>query len=65
MDIENKTAEVKSLLEEYKFLTVKNLVKRLKLSRRQVCYLLYNDKMFKAIVRAPLCHNKKLIWTLV
>jgi transcriptional antiterminator len=64
MDIEGKTAEIKTLLEQHEFLTAKNMAKRLSLTRRQVGYLLYNNEVFKHIKRAPLSKNKKIIWTL-
>jgi transcriptional antiterminator len=65
MDIDSKTTEIKTLLEQYTFLTVKNMAKRLNLTKRQVGYLLYNNEQFKHIKRAPLSKNKKIIWTLV
>lgn len=64
MDIETKTSEIKNLLEQHTFLTVKNLAKRLSLSRRQTNYLLYGNNQFKEVRRAPLSKNKKIIWTL-
>ena len=36
MDIDSKTAEIKTLLEQHEFLTAKNMAKRLSLTRRQV-----------------------------